>query len=137
MPVMDLTDSSSNGGDLPEECDALSSSASDADVKKKVPTRPGGRRDHAELRLKLQTQCVCAKKRSGSKRWQWSRTQERGSCFDHFLRNGWESLVQWRDAFTILHKLDQDRLVPMFDVLVVTRSLLLCHVSAEEVKHLC
>lgn len=111
--VKDLSDSGSGtDGLLPDAAGPLSDSdCSAASAKPKIAPKPGGRRALTELRHRLRAPCECASRRSGSKRWRWERSRDRGSCYEHFLQGGWDALVEWRTMFGSMHKLDQDRLV--------------------------
>ena len=58
---------------------------------------------YATLKARLKEPCPCAA----------ARKKNQASCFDKFLEAGqWQRVVSWREAFTKLHKLDQDQLAP-------------------------
>ena len=59
--------------------------------------------DDEQLRTALRRKCKCSK-----------HSTKRRSCHQHFLRvdEAWQQLVQTRQQFRELHKLDQDRYVP-------------------------
>jgi hypothetical protein len=109
--VKALTDSDSDADCLLHAAGPLSDSeCSDAPAKPKIAPKPGGRRELAELRLRLRVPCECVSRRSGNNR-HWKRSRDRGSCYAHFVQDGWDALVEWRTMFGSMHKLDQDRLV--------------------------
>jgi hypothetical protein len=78
--------------------DSYAGEAVDPPASKKHKSETTASYGH-DLRRKLSRPCLCSQ----------SSVKKRPSCFQHFLKDGWNTLITFREHWAALHKLDQDR----------------------------